>query len=101
MPAFIMQFGAKQADGTVVLSAGNTSVITATATAAGVPGIFVVAFCADRWGRKKTLWLGCVITLFGTSLQTGSTNVPEITIGRVIASTIPIYRSTIPILMSA
>ena len=86
MPSFIVQFGAQQTNGTVMLSASNVSIITATATAAGVPGIFAVAFCADRWGRKKTLWLGCVITLAGTALQTGATDVAEITIGRVIAS---------------
>ena len=86
MPTFILKFGALQADGAVVLSARSVSIITATATAAGVPGIFAVAFFANRWGRKKTLWLGCIITLAGTALQTGSTNVAEITIGRVIAS---------------
>ncbi|CAM1509692.1 Fc.00g000270.m01.CDS01 [Cosmosporella sp. VM-42] len=86
MPAFIAQFSAKQANGTTVLSASSVSIITATATAAGVPAVFVVGYSAEKLGRKKTLWLGCVITLFGTSLQTGSTNVAGITVGRVIAS---------------
>lgn len=86
MPSFIQQFGAKQADGTTVLSASSTSVITATATAAGVPALFVVSWASEKFGRKKTLWLGTIITLLGTTLQTASTNVAEITIGRVIAS---------------
>lgn len=86
MPAFIQQFGAKQANGKTVLSASSVSIITATATAAGVPGVFLVGWASEKFGRKKTLWLGSLITLLGTSVQTGSYNVAGITIGRVIAS---------------
>ena len=88
MPAFIAQFGAEQADGTVVLSASNVSIITATATAAGVPGLFACGYFSEKLGRKKTLYLGILVTLLGTSMQTGATNVAEIALGRVIASKI-------------
>ena len=86
MPAFIERFGSTTTDGKTFLSANRISVITATRTSAGVPAVFAVAYFGNNWGRKKTIWLGCITTLAGTALQTGASEYIEITVGLTVAS---------------
>ena len=93
MPAFIEQFGSTTAGGETILSAHTVSVITATRTSASVVAVFCVTYFGNTLGRKKTIWLGCAVTLCGTALQTGSSNVAEITIGLLIASKIALVAS--------
>ena len=89
MPAFIAQFGSTTQGGKTILTANTISVITATRTSASVPAVFAVTYFGNTLGRKKTIWLGCVTTLLGTALQTGSSDVAEITVGLTIASKLP------------
>jgi MFS family permease len=60
---------------------------------------------ADRIGRKLTIFFGSLVSLLGSSLQAGSTNMAMLIIGRFIGgvavgmltSTIPMYASELSI----
>ena len=86
MPAFIKQFGSKDPRGTYGLSASDISIMTAVATSGAVLGSFIAAYAGDRIGRKRTLYIGCVFSIAGAAVQTGSYNVATMTVGRLLAS---------------
>ncbi|KAF2168524.1 hypothetical protein M409DRAFT_65469 [Zasmidium cellare ATCC 36951] len=86
MPAFLDTFGSVNEAGAPYLTSSQQSIITAIRTSAGVPGLFVCAYCGTRWGRRNTSWLGCAATLLGTALQTGSSSVAMLTVGLTVAN---------------
>ncbi|KAL5331391.1 hypothetical protein ACEPPN_000921 [Leptodophora sp. 'Broadleaf-Isolate-01'] len=84
MPAFIKQFG--HGDGPLaVLSARDVSIMTAVPTVGSVFGAWISAYCGDKLGRRKTLLIGCVISIIAAAIQTGSSSLAVITVGRLIA----------------
>ncbi|KAF2479701.1 general substrate transporter [Neohortaea acidophila] len=85
MPPFVKQFGTLTPKG-YVLTARTTSIIVATPTSGALVGAAINSFCADRFGRRKTMWLGCAISLLGAILQTSSFSVATITVGRIFTS---------------
>ena len=86
MPSFIKQYGSKGKDGTYSLSATDISVMTAVPTSGAVLGSVIAAYAGDRIGRKRTLYIGCLFSLIGAGIQTGSYNVATMTVGRLFAS---------------
>ncbi|KAK5024679.1 hypothetical protein LTS07_008525 [Exophiala sideris] len=89
MPAFTRQFGTPVpptvSKSGYLLSARNVSIITATPTAGAFVGAIVTSMLGDRFGRKKTIWIGCLIAFAAMSIQTAATNVAIITVGRTLA----------------
>ena len=83
MLPFIEQFGTATPEGPV-LTARTVSIIVATPTAGSLVGALINSTCGDRFGRKKTMLGGCVISLIASIIQTASYNVVMITIGRVL-----------------
>jgi MFS family permease len=84
MPAFIKQFG--HGDGPLaILSARDVSVMTAVPTVGSLFGAWISAYCGDKLGRKKTLLVGCVISIIAAAIQTASSSIAVITVGRSIA----------------
>ncbi|KAH7165171.1 general substrate transporter [Dactylonectria macrodidyma] len=68
-----------------------------------VLGTMINMAIADKLGRKMTIFSGSVVSLLGTALQTGSTTMAMLIVGRFIGgvavgmltSTIPMYASEI------
>ncbi|KAH6675977.1 general substrate transporter, partial [Halenospora varia] len=86
MPSFIKQYGSKGKDGTYSLSATDISVMTAVPTSGAVIGSVIAAYAGDRIGRKRTLYIGCLFSIVGASIQTASYNVATMTVGRLFAN---------------
>jgi predicted MFS family arabinose efflux permease len=54
-------------------------------TGGAIIGSLSVAFIADRLGRKKTVFIGSLISIFGCALQAGANSIAMLIAGRVIA----------------
>ena len=48
-------------------------------------GCIISAWTADRWGRKRTMQLGCVFLIIGGALNAGSVAISMFAIGRIVA----------------
>lgn len=86
MLPFVEQFGTNTPAGPV-LTAKTTSIIVATPTTGSLVGAITNSTCGDRFGRKKTIFGGCVLSLVAAILQTASYNVAMITVDRVLTGT--------------
>lgn len=45
-------------------------------------------FCllaGEKIGRKKCIWLGCVVLSIGAALQASATGIPQMIVGRIVA----------------
>ena len=51
----------------------------------GTAGALLAGSTADKFGRKRTIQLGALISVIGCGLQTGAVNVAMLIVGRVIA----------------
>ncbi|KAF8896597.1 sugar transporter, partial [Infundibulicybe gibba] len=57
----------------------------------------------DRWGRKRTIQIGCLFALWGCAMQAGASNVATLLVGRIIGGfaigvlsmTVPLYNTEI------
>ncbi|KAF9524840.1 general substrate transporter [Crepidotus variabilis] len=57
----------------------------------------------DKFGRKRTIQIGCVFALWGCAMQSGANNVATLLVGRIIAGiaigalsmTVPLYNTEI------
>jgi len=86
MPTFVAQFGSRGPNGTRILTATDTSVITAVPISGALLGLPLAAYFGDRIGRKKTLLVACVISTIGAVLQTAAVHMATFTVGRWLAS---------------
>ncbi|KNB16581.1 hypothetical protein FOXG_21711 [Fusarium oxysporum f. sp. lycopersici 4287] len=84
MPAFIFDFSSPT---NVALPAKDISIMTAVLVVGAVIGTALAAWLGDVIGRRKTLWIACVISLIGSAVQTGATNVALMTFGHTLAYT--------------
>lgn len=84
MQPFIKQFGGVKTKYGYILPAKTVSVIVAIPTVGALVGALINSTCGDRFGRKKTIYLGCVISLVAAVIQTASYNVAMITVGRTL-----------------
>jgi MFS family permease len=85
MPSFIKKFGRASIGGDI-LPAADVSIITSVPVAGALVGFFIATWLGDAIGRKKTMWIGCSISLVGAAIQTASSNVATLTVGRAFAS---------------
>lgn len=85
MPNFVQNFGTGHtASGATFLTSTNTSLITALPAAGSILGVPLAAFGADRYGRRKMLLCACVISFVGSALQTASSGIPLMVVGRFV-----------------
>jgi len=86
IPAFDIQFSHTESANGPILTATDISIITAVPVSGGLIGAFIVGFVGDKYGRKRTLYLGCLINLIGAVLQTAASDIALLTVGRLLAS---------------
>lgn len=48
-------------------------------------GSLFCLFFGERLGRKKCIWLGCVVLSVGAALQASAFGIPQMVVGRVVA----------------
>lgn len=82
MPYFILHFGTKTAKG-YLLTAEQTSLITAVPTAGTFLGAVIITLFSDRIGRKNIIWIACAIGVASSAIQTAAVNIAMFTVGRV------------------
>jgi MFS family permease len=68
-----------------VISASNKSLITSILSAGTFFGALIAGDLADWFGRRTTIISGCGIFMVGVALQTASTTVALLVVGRLIA----------------
>ncbi|KAK5095988.1 hypothetical protein LTS08_007870 [Lithohypha guttulata] len=85
MPTFVANFGTLTPEG-YLLTARDTSIVSSIPTVGAVLGFVMIALMADRFGRKVTIYTGCVIGLVGMVLQTIGVSLAVLTVGRTIAA---------------
>ncbi|KAF8150613.1 general substrate transporter [Crassisporium funariophilum] len=57
----------------------------------------------DKWGRKRTIQIGCLFAIWGGAMQSGASNVATLLVGRIIGGlaigilsmTVPLYNTEI------
>ena len=59
--------------------------IVSAFTGGAILGALSISYLADHLGRKKTVFVGAVISTIGCALQGGAVNIPMIIAGRLIA----------------
>lgn len=94
IPAFVAQFS--RSGSSNVLTATDVSILTAVPISGSAVGAIIVASVGDRYGRKKTLFLGCVLGLVGTALQTAAGSIAVFSVGRFISCKCWIHKGGTP-----
>ncbi|KAL2830661.1 sugar transporter [Aspergillus pseudoustus] len=59
--------------------------IVSSFTGGAILGALSVSFLADGYGRKRTVFIGAVVSILGSALQGGAVNVAMVIAGRLIA----------------
>lgn len=86
VPAFIVQYSHTMSATGPILTATDISIMTAIPISGSLFGAAIVGYSADKFGRKMTLFVGCVLSLVGAVLQTAASHIALFTVGRVFAS---------------
>jgi MFS family permease len=66
-------------------SSSQTGGIVSSFTGGAILGALSVSWLPDMYGRKMTVFIGAVISVFGCALQGGATNIGMMIAGRLIA----------------
>jgi MFS family permease len=66
-------------------TASETGGIVSSFTGGAILGAISVAWLPDKYGRKRTVFIGAVISTLGCALQAGAVNIPMMIAGRFIA----------------
>ncbi|GMM27913.1 hypothetical protein DAMA08_006290 [Martiniozyma asiatica (nom. inval.)] len=86
MNYFIEEFSGKSpSDPNFALDASDKSLITSILSAGTFFGALIAGDIADWIGRRITIIIGCLIFIVGAVLQTASTTIALLAVGRVIA----------------
>jgi MFS family permease len=86
MVPFVHQFGTGHAPLGKVLTSTDISVMTAVPTTGCLLGLPLAAYCGDRWGRRKTLAMGCALSAVAAAIQTSAFGIPQLVVGRWLAN---------------
>ncbi|KAL5376276.1 hypothetical protein DPSP01_010625 [Paraphaeosphaeria sporulosa] len=86
MPPFVKQFGTASTPAGPALTSTDISVMTAVPTTGCLLGLPLAAYCGDRWGRRKTLILGCALSAVAAAIQTSSFGMAQLVVGRWLAN---------------
>jgi MFS family permease len=79
--------------------------IVSSFTGGAILGALSISYLADKLGRKRTVFVGSVISVLGCALQGGAANIPMVIAGRLIAgiavgllsAVVPMYCSELAI----
>ncbi|KAI1178404.1 general substrate transporter [Nemania sp. FL0916] len=83
--SFASKFGECDKKGVCALPGWLSSVMTATPFLGKALGCIGAGWVAERFGRKATFYLLCIVSLIGVTLQTASeTSRAQFTLGRII-----------------
>lgn len=102
MNKFVEDFGTPGPDGkTLVVDATNQSLIVSMLSLGTFIGALFSGMFADIFGRKFGIIWSCLVFCVGVAIQTGSTSVPVLIFGRVVAGSgvgllsmlVPLYQS--------
>ena len=83
IPSFITQFS--HSSHANILTATDVSIIVAVPISGAAVGAYIVAFMGDKYGRKRTLLLGCLLGLIGSAVQTAGSSIAVFSVGRFIS----------------
>ncbi|KAI5118100.1 hypothetical protein M0805_005207 [Coniferiporia weirii] len=80
-----------------------TGAVVSTFTGGCFFGAAAAGWWNDRYGRKRTIQIGCVWALWGCAMQCGANNIATLLIGRIISGvaigclsmTVPLYNTEI------
>lgn len=84
-------------------SAGTQGGITAAMPAGSWLGSLISGYLSDMFGRKRSIMIGCVIWVIGSTIICASQNIPMLIVGRIInglcvgieSAQVPVYISEI------
>jgi MFS family permease len=86
MAPFVHQFGSGHTPVGRILTSTDISVMTAVPTTGCLLGLPLAAYCGDRWGRRKTLMMGCALSAVAAAIQTAAFGIPQLVVGRWLAN---------------
>jgi hypothetical protein len=66
-------------------TSSQTGGIVSAFTGGAIPGALSVAWLPDKFGRKRTVFIGSCISILGCALQGGAKNIPMMIAGRFIS----------------
>jgi len=66
-------------------TSSQTGGVVSAFTGGAIPGALSVAWLPDKFGRKRTVFIGSCISIIGCALQGGAKNIPMMIAGRFIS----------------
>lgn len=101
--SFYTYFGLEQVGPGASRTNAIIGALNALTYVGGFFGSFLLPVCADRWGRRWALAIGCCFVIFGGALQAGSVAVAMLCVARFITgigvgfllSGVPIFQAEI------
>lgn len=66
------------------LSSKDKELVTSVTSGGALIGALFAGIPADRYGRKLGIYIGCILFLTGTILQSAAFSVPQMAVGRFI-----------------
>lgn len=102
-PSFYEYFGLDQTGPGADRTNAIIGALNALTYVGGFFGSFLLPTCADRWGRRWALAIGCVFVIVGGVLQAGSVAVAMLCVSRfitgvgvgVLLSGVPLFQAEI------
>ena len=81
------------------LSANEEELVTSITSGGALIGAIIAGLCADRFGRKLGVYIGCILFVLGAVLQAAAFSLAQMTVGRLVvglgvgsaAMIIPLY----------
>ncbi|KAF4549261.1 Sugar (and other) transporter-like protein 42 [Elsinoe fawcettii] len=64
------------------LSSSQEELVTSITSGGALIGAVVAGLTADKYGRRKPIWLACVVFVIGTVLQCAAFSLAQFTVGR-------------------
>jgi MFS family permease len=85
MTPFVNQYGSVHTSQGTSLSSTDIGIMTGLPAAGCLLGLPLAAYGGDRFGWKKTLILGCVLSAVGAALQTSAYSEAQFVTGRFLS----------------
>ncbi|TKX19061.1 Myo-inositol transporter-like protein 5 [Elsinoe australis] len=66
------------------LSSSDEELVTSITSGGALVGAVIAGLIADKYGRRKPIWLACIVFVIGTVLQTAAYSLVQFIIGRFV-----------------
>lgn len=66
------------------LSSSEQELITSITSGGALIGAVLAGLTSDKYGRKLGIYVGCVLFVVGTVLQTAAYSIAQMTVGRLV-----------------